>query len=425
MNPANRYNSARTTQSRRLFRLTCTIILTLFALAILSPRISFAAAPQFEQVGNPRIFPQAPGVHETVFRDSRGSSAFDHIGLHRYVLDSTGSARSSIVMLYLPGTNMNGEVANDDPRYSLMLYLARHGVDFWALDYRTHFIPPQTPIDQLSELKGWTNELFEADIDAAARFVIAKTGRPRIFIAGFSRGVSFAYAYAARDPAHVQGLVLFDGIAMNNNHKGAPAGDVYATDVAGKHLTWDKRQALLKMVIENPGQAAPIPQFKTAGDNLAHVIYSSAAFGGKGGLANPYGGFTNLQVIARVLLGFDRYWPAIQDYGDAGNIPVNTGAIAKIPILAFSSTNMSPDWPQRVSDSATATGSKDVTVTPLKGWGHLDVICGTHADADVFAPTLAWLRRHQTAETDGRSARDASIAAAGPGPAPTPQKESR
>ena len=81
---------------------------------------------------------------------------------------------------------------------------------------------------------------------------------------------------------------------MNNNHKSPPAAGIYATDVAGKHLTWDKRQALLKMVIENPGQAAPIPQFKTAGDNLAHVVYSSAAFGGKGGLANPYGGFTNL-----------------------------------------------------------------------------------------------------------------------------------
>ena len=205
MNPANRYNSALTAPISATLRLTCTIILTLLAIAIFSARISFAAAPQFEQVGNPRIFPQAPGVHETVFRDSRGSSAFDHIGLHRYVLDSTGSARSSIVMLYLPGTNMNGEVTNDDPRYSLMLYLARHGVDFWALDYRTHFIPPQTPIEQLSELKGWTNELFESDIDAAARFVIAKTGRPRIFIAGFSRGVSFAYAYAARDPAPCSG----------------------------------------------------------------------------------------------------------------------------------------------------------------------------------------------------------------------------
>jgi pimeloyl-ACP methyl ester carboxylesterase len=306
-----------------------------------------------------------------------------------------------------------------------MLYLALHGVDFWALDYRTHFIPPQTPIEQLGELKGWTNELFESDIDAAARFVIAKTGRPRIFIAGFSRSVSFAYAYAARDPGRVQGLVLFDGIATTNNHKSPAPTDVYATDVAGKHLTWDKRQALLEMVVENPGQAAPIPQFKTAGDNLAHVVYSSAAFGGKGGLANPYGGFTNLQVLARVLLGFDRYWPAIQDYADAATVPANTPAMSKIPILAFSSTNMSADWPQRVEDSAAATHSQDVTVTPLKGWGHLDVICGTHADAEVFAPTLAWLKRHRTAETVGRSARDASPAAAGPDPAPTPQKETR
>ena len=96
-------------------------------------------------------------------------------------------------MIYLPGTNMNGQIAFDDPRYSLPLYLASHGVDFWALDYRTHFIPPETPQPDFAELRGWTNELFESDIEAAARFIMAATKRGRIFVSGFSRGVNFAY----------------------------------------------------------------------------------------------------------------------------------------------------------------------------------------------------------------------------------------
>jgi hypothetical protein len=48
-----------------------------------------------------------------------------------------------------------------------------------------------------------------------------------------------------------------------------------------------------------------------------------------------------------------------------------------------------------VTESAAATGSSDVTVTRLKGWGHLDVICGTHAEGEVYAPLLAWLRQHR------------------------------
>jgi hypothetical protein len=48
-----------------------------------------------------------------------------------------------------------------------------------------------------------------------------------------------------------------------------------------------------------------------------------------------------------------------------------------------------------VTESAAATGSAEATVKRLDGWGHLDVICGTHAESEVYAPILAWLRRHQ------------------------------
>jgi hypothetical protein len=32
-------------------------------------------------------------------------------------------------------------------------------------------------------------------------------------------------------------------------------------------------------------------------------------------------------------------------------------------------------------------------VKTLQGWGHLDVICGTHAEVQVFTPALLFLRR--------------------------------
>ena len=354
----------------------------------------------FVAVASARKFTAANGVYEFVFQEQRGPSSFDRIGLQRITLGPVPAAHPAIVLLYLPGTNMNGEVAIEDPRYSLPLYMASHGVDFWALDYRTHFVPASTSSSGLVELQTWTNEMFEADISAAARFVMATSGQPRIFLAGFSRGALFAYLYAAAHPQNLNGLVIFDG-AIGHGRLGAPPPGVYADDVSGKHLTWDKRQALMQLVINNPGGPAPLPQFKTAADNLNHVVYDSAGYGGKGGLANPLAGLADPSVLARVLIRYDRYWPNVQDYEDSFT-PLMATALrnSKIPVLAFSSTNIGPEWAQSVAKSAASTGSADFTVKTLHNWGHLDVICGTFAEHQVFAHALLWLKRHSHAASD-------------------------
>ena len=144
------------------------------------------------------------------------------------------------------------------------------------MDYRTHFIPPNTQQSDLSELAGWTNELFESDIDAAAKFVSEKTGRNKLFVAGFSRGVEFAYLYAARHPERVAGIIALDGfIPTHPMRAAAPPAGHYADDIGGKHLTYDKRHTLMQMVIDNPDQPAPIPKYKTARENLEHVMYDA------------------------------------------------------------------------------------------------------------------------------------------------------
>ena len=175
-----------------------------------------------------------------------------------------------------------------------------------------------------------------------------------------------------------------------------PAGRV-ADDIGGRHLTYEKRRALMEAVIRDPGGPAPLPKYKTAAENLEHVVYGTEGiFGGHGGLANPQGGFSDPSVLARVLIGYDRWWPAVQDYDN----PFDSNALAAAQGLKNSgdrvrSTNISAKWPAMVTESAAATGGGDVTVKRLDGWGHLDVICGTHAESEVYAPALAWLRRHQ------------------------------
>jgi pimeloyl-ACP methyl ester carboxylesterase len=365
--------------------------------------VGFAQTPppkSFFAIGQPGTFAGAPGVYEFLFQEQRGPSRFDRIGLHHITLGPVPSAHPATVILYLPGTNMNGEVAPDDPRYSLPLYLALKGVDFWAIDYRTHFVPASTPSAGLEELQTWTNEMFEADIGAAVRFVIASTNQQGIFLAGFSRGALFAYLYAAAHPDKIKGLVIFDGV-IGHGRQGSPPPGVYADDVGGKHLTWDKRQTLMQLVISTPNAPAPLPQFRSAAENLSHVVYESAGFGGRGGLANPVAGLASPSVLAEVLIRYDRYWPNVQDYENSFTSLVAASlSNSKIPVLAFSSTNIAPKWHEEVAKSASSTGSRDVTVKVLKNWGHLDVICGTQAEHEVFAPVLLWLKRHSHAASE-------------------------
>ncbi len=350
----------------------------------------------FQPAGGPVELTGVPGIYEWRFLDKVGTTFYDKIELVHIARGPRPAQHPSIAVLYLPGTNMNGEVAVNDPRFSFPVYLATHGVDVWALDYRTHFVPSSvTPIAIREVFKGWTNEAFASDIAAAAGFILNETGSQKIFVAGFSRGVMFAYLFAAMHPDQVAGIIALDGFIPRRPSQPVPE-DHTVDDLSGKNLTWEKRQFLMQSVIANPNGPAPIPKYKSAAENLEHVVYDSKDFGGKGGLANPFGGYSSPTVLARVLIAYDRYWPAVQNYEN----PFTPEIRAKlkqsgIPVIAFSSTNITPDWPVWVVGSAHATGSDDVTLRVLKNWGHLDILCGTQAESQVYAPALAWLRRHQ------------------------------
>ena len=354
-----------------------------------------ASAADFQAVGA-RKLKGAAGIYEWTYQATVGKSPFDKIALTRIAKGPNPPAHPDAVVLYLPGTNMNGEVAIEDPRYSFQVYLAEHGVDVWSMDYRTHFIPPQTQQSDLSELAEWTNDLFESDINAAAAFVSTKSGRGRLFIAGFSRGVEFAYLFAAKHyPERVAGIIALDGFIPSHPMRSEPlpAGQ-YADDIGGKHLTYDKRHTLMQMVIDNPDQPAPIPKYKTARENLEHVMYDAAP--GNGAFANMPGGYSDAVVLAKLLIAYDRYWPSVQD----GENPFTPELLAslkasKIPVIAFASTNFGANWPTQVEAASKSTGAPDPSFTKFDNWGHLDVLAGTKSESEVYAPTAAWIKQHE------------------------------
>jgi pimeloyl-ACP methyl ester carboxylesterase len=377
-------------------RVGVTILALLLALSAVVSGARGEVENGFHSASGPVEVPGVPGIYQWRFEASVGPSPYDRIALHRFAQGPSARQRHDLTVLYLPGTNMNGEIALYDPRYSFPVYLATRGVDVWALDYRTHFVASTATPGEISDLfKRWTNEEFASDITAAASFILKQTGSQKIFVAGFSRGVSFAYLFTALHPQQVAGIIALDGFIPRRASRPLP-NDHAVDDLAGKNLTWEKRQFLMEAVIANPNGPAPLPKYQTAAENLEHVVYDSKEFGGKGGLANPFDGYSSPVVLARMLVGYDRYWPAVQNYQNPFTPELRDALQAsKVPVIAFASTNIAPDWSTWVSESAHATGSDDVTFQVFPKWGHLDVLCGTQAQAQVFVPIVAWLKRHQ------------------------------
>jgi hypothetical protein len=105
-------------------------------------------------------------------------------------------------------------------------------------------------------------------------------------------------------------------------------------------------------------------------------------------------------VLAKLLAGYDRYYPAVQDsegrsIGDRADDPRtpidDLWGEMKTPVLYFGCTGMGGDWLLNGIYSAEKSGSSDVTLNVLERYGHLDVIVGDRARADVFEPTSAWI----------------------------------
>jgi pimeloyl-ACP methyl ester carboxylesterase len=343
---------------------------------------------------------------ETTWSTSRPpGGAFDRIGLHRY----RTAAPSVATLLYLPGTNMNGIAAVKDEAHNLWVFLAARGIEVFTIDYRTHAVPADATPAQLATLRTWGIETFVGDIAAAAEQVRREAGRERLFVAGFSRGVSLAYAYTCTEPDRVAGLVHLDGAFKSHaptsqfDYTAAlakiEAGNAWASDVAAG-IGWDRRHQLMAAVAANPGAPATDAKFTSLGDQLASLLQFAWR---PGGLTNPLGGLSKPQTLATLLDGYDRYYPAVQDIdgrsiADRADDPRTTVDDAwgklKTPILHFASTGMGGDFLLNGIYTADKSGSPDVTFNVLERYGHLDLVVGERAAQDVFQPTADWIKAH-------------------------------
>jgi pimeloyl-ACP methyl ester carboxylesterase len=309
--------------------------------------------------------------------------------------------------MYLPGTNMNGAAALTEERHNLWIYLASRGIDVYTMDYRTSAVPENPPAD-LSFMQGWTYGVFVDDIAEAVAQAKRISGRDRVFLAGFSRGVSLAYLYAAeRWRTDLCGLVMLDGGLKAPQPSGAfdlekaraqlTAQKRFASDVSGR-TGWTGRQELMRRASSTPPGPATDPKFSDAAEQLASVLYNAWR---PGGLANAVNGYSDAKVLATLLAGYDRFYPAIQDiegralsdFDDHPALPYDDKLLeVNVPVLTFNSTGMGVQFLLSGIYTAERLATDDVSVHVLEGYGHLDVLVGTRAAEEVFEPTYRWIQ---------------------------------
>ena len=106
---------------------------------------------------------------------------YDTIQLHRYL----GEGSPTAALLYLPGTNMNGQIAVREENHNLWLFLAHRGGVGYTLDYRTHSVPATTIADA-GFMKAWTMGAFVDDARAAVELILENENGLALFVAPVS-----------------------------------------------------------------------------------------------------------------------------------------------------------------------------------------------------------------------------------------------
>jgi hypothetical protein len=336
-------------------------------------------------------------IFETEWRQTAHGES---VGLHRYFKKDS---KPHAVLFYLPGTNMNGVLKTREPDKNLWLYLAAAGIDVYALDYRTRFVSHDYAGDQ-SFIKNWTIERFVADALAAVTLIEARHDGSPLFVAGFSRGVTYAYALVGQHK--FSGLVALDGGFKGRSDesfdyaaelKKFNEGNRYASEVSRRgHAA---RTKLMQSVIDDPAGSSMDARYATTGEHLRQTLHHAW---GAGVLTNVLGGVTDISTLATEMLGYDWFFPLIQNIqgtsiasqlDDPNTMLDDHYGAMSLPILAFASGNFGEGMLSSTVYSAKNSGSKDVTILKLEGYGHLDVLFADNAVKDVYQVVRKWIEK--------------------------------
>jgi dienelactone hydrolase len=368
--------------------------------------------------------------HTTWKSEMDSDDLFSSITLHKLQYsrssDFTDTKTDGKIIFMLPGTWQAGGWSQiQDPDLNPMYYLAYHGYDVYTMDYRMANIP-QMQYQQLAEhgvditiAANWSYGVFREDVKACVDQIKQISSAEKIFMSGFSRGASLMYVYANKYQEDLLGLVTLDGTIkkypeipeyqldeqtysgmiylfssgmLNDPETGEPFPFVYnATD---HYSSWKLADALPYEEVMAGGQLPGGYQ------NVSEFVAADAyeLMSGGGAFTNYRDGYIDIQVLVQALNDFTQYYPSVQTFEDmvmAGyhDVPYldYDDNIVTLPAIAFL-TKLTCPWGSAPSDQIpNMTTSEDVTITFLDGYGHMDILYGEGAEADVKEPLLQWL----------------------------------
>ena len=209
---------------------------------------------------------------------------------------------------------MNGTLKVADENHNLWLYLAARGVAVFALDYRTRFIPHDYQGD-LAFMRDWTVERFVADAEISALEVQQLNPTVPMYIAGFSRGVTYAYALTGRVKA--AGLIALDGSFKQVTPRPFDLAATLAEfDSSAQFASSVSRRGyaacheLMRRALETPDGPSLDERYDSASEHLVETLYNAW---GPGVLSNTRDGMSPIGILATEMDQYDWFFPRIQD----------------------------------------------------------------------------------------------------------------
>ncbi len=374
-----------------------------------------------------------------------GPGKHDVIGLHRVVEESHGRRQAEpeqAVMFfagsptYFEGLYLTPLISEVPPRdRAIAIYLAKHGIDVWGMDYRWAMVPENTTDFRFMKDWGVSRDVEDGQIALTiARWIRGGGERPSgpLFVAGLSYGGEISYAVAANDTQrprklrNVGGIIpldyglLFEGTDYQAEQC-AYLNDVRQMRKSGTY-NWDNRYMwdIGALAISDPTGTSP---FDAGFDNHHFAL-------GVGGWpedavipwhfvgsyldenGNPTGlRFTNERLFFDLLVANEPpYSPTMLDLEDATvacNPTHRAGTFADhveditVPIFYVGAAGGFGHWGEYMT---TVTASQDVTILIVQrlhddmrdqDYGHADLLTAASAESLVWQPILNWIRAYK------------------------------
>jgi pimeloyl-ACP methyl ester carboxylesterase len=356
------------------------------------------------------------------------------------------------VLFFNPGTWDRAIHATQETATSQQWYFAANGYDFYAIDFRTVFVPildydQYATLGYTSALAGtadWTYGVFREDIKVCVDFAKQISGANTVFMSGFSRGGTHTMAYAAKYSSDLKGMISLDGGGLwrnvdnpaaqksqalfNTTVASFKAGtlaapySIFLVDATGTERTrfsgmfpnsrntvtrapdnttssLSTDVAFLKTYFTaaglNPTDIPAPPQ--TISDVMSYTYYWAW---GKGLLTNTYGGFSTIDTQIKYQSILSRWWPNIQylegtfltGYANNPYLDYQNTVNLTLPFLYFGTErSCAAGSCLTPGPGGPMTKSTDVTKIYLQGYGHTDTIVGSKSVTDVKAVELNWM----------------------------------